>query len=599
MKSARAILLAASIVTVAAAALAACGPARHEDAASFIARAESEWLEAWIEAERTAWVRANFITMDTTLIAAEGERTKIETEARLAREAARFSGSAMPADVARKIMILRTLPRLPGPSDATATAELAHITTAMKSTYGSGRYCREDGQCLELEEMENILADSRDPDELLEIWTGWRTVSPAMRGDFERYVELANRGAEELGFADLGQLWRSTYDMEPDAFAADLDRIWGQVRPLYEALHCHVRARLGERYGEEVVPPEGPIPAHLLGNMWAQDWTNIEDLVMAGDADPGYDLTELLEQREVDAVEMVRIGERFFTSLGFEPLPDTFWKRSLFEKPPDREVVCHASAWDIDMVEDLRLKMCIEVEEDDFITVHHELGHNYYDWAYSPLDPLFRYSANGAFHEAVGDTLALSITPHYLMQIGFLDNPPEGDVVAMLLHRALDKIAFLPFGLLMDRYRWGVFSGEIAADSYNAAWWELRERYQGVRPPVERTEQQFDPGAKYHIANNVPYTRYFLATVLQYQFHRALCEAAGFEGPLHQCSIYGNAETGRRLREMLEMGRSRPWPDALEVLTGQREVDATALVDYFAPLVEWLDEQNEGLSCGW
>jgi peptidyl-dipeptidase A len=590
------VVIAAGLMTVV---IGSCAVSGGESASEFVERAEAELMERWIAAERAAWVRANFITDDTTQIAAEEEELKIEAEARLAREAARYLELSTSDDVARKLMILRTSPRLPGPADADKTSDLARITTAMKSAYGSGRYCPEGGECLELEDMENILAAERDPDELLEMWTGWRTISVPMRGDFERYVELANEGARELGFDDLGSLWRSAYDMEPDAFAADLDRIWNQVKPLYDALHCFVRARLADQYGEQLVPLDAPIPAHLLGNMWAQEWGHIDDMVLPGDADPGYDLTELLEQRGVDAVEMVRIGERFFDSLGFEALPETFWERSLFVKPQDRDVVCHASAWDIDWEQDLRLKMCIEIEEEVFVTVHHELGHNYYQRAYSHLDPLFRESANGGFHEAVGDTLALSITPNYLIQLGFLDSDPQGDVVAMLLKRALDKIAFLPFGLVMDRYRWQVFSGETAAESYNADWWQLREHYQGVRAPVARSEQDFDPGAKYHIANNVPYTRYFLAAVLQYQFHRSLCEATGFSGPLHECSIYGDAEAGRRLGEMLEMGRSRPWPDALEALTGQREVDATAIIDYFEPLMQWLEEQNRDRSCGW
>jgi peptidyl-dipeptidase A len=580
----------------------ACAPDRPpsaEDATVFLEGAEGEVLDAWIRAERAAWVRANFITEDTTLIAAAAEEGKIEVESRLAREAAEFANLELPDEQSRKLLILRTMSNLPAPADPDKTAELARITTSLKSAYGAGKYCREDGECLELEEMENILIDSRDPIELLDVWEGWRTVSVPMRQDFERYVQISNEGARQLGFADLGELWRSKYDMTPDEFGADVDRIWGQVKPLYDQLHCYVRSRLANRYGEELVPLDEPIPAHLLGNMWAQDWQHIADLVMPGDADPGYDLTALLQARDVDALEMVRIGERFFSSLGFDELPETFWERSLFIKPQDRDVVCHASAWDIDWVDDLRLKMCIEINSEDFITVHHELGHNYYQRAYNRLDPLFRESANDGFHEAVGDTLALSITPHYLVELGFLDSLPKGDVVAMQLKLALEKIGFLPFGLLMDQYRWKVFSGEISPEEYNAAWWELRERYQGVAAPMERSEEFFDPGAKYHIANNVPYTRYYLAQILQFQFHRSLCEAAGFDGPLHECSIYGSSEAGRRLEEMLAMGRSRPWQDALEALTGQREVDATAIIDYFAPLMEWLEAQNQDRACGW
>jgi peptidyl-dipeptidase A len=598
--SARLVFSAAAVILVVP--LVACdlhGSPSAADAISFLDRAEEEALDAWISAERAAWVRANFITVDTTLIAASAEEEKIEVESRLAREAARYADSDLPGEEARKLLILRTMTNLPAPADPDKTAELAGITTSLKSAYGAGKYCPEGDDCLELEEMENILIESRDPDELLDVWQGWRTVSVPMRQDFERYVEIANEGARELGFADLGALWRSKYDMTPDEFAADVDRIWDQVKPLYDQLHCYVRARLSERYGDDAVPLDGPIPAHLLGNMWAQDWQHVADIVLPGDADPGYDLTALLEARDLDAVDMVVIGERFFSSLGFEELPETFWQRSLFTKPQDRDVVCHASAWDIDWVDDLRLKMCIEIDAEDFTVVHHELGHNYYQRAYNHLDPLFRESANDGFHEAMGDTLALSITPRYLVQLGFLEVEPEGDVVAMQLKRALEKIAFLPFGLLMDHYRWKVFSGEISPDEYNAAWWELRERYQGVAPPVVRSEEFFDPGAKYHIANNVPYTRYYLAAVLQFQFFRALCNEAGFDGPLHECSIYGSTEAGQRLGEMLAMGRSRPWQDALEELTGQREVDATAIIDYFAPLMAWLEEQNEGRSCGW
>jgi peptidyl-dipeptidase A len=417
---------------------------------------------------------------------------------------------------------------------------------------------------------------------------------------YERFAELGNEGARQLGFADLGELWRSNYDMTPAEFAAEVDRLWEQVRPLYESLHCHVRAKLAETYGSDLVPADQPIPAHLLGNMWSQSWGYVYDLVGPGESDTGYDLTDLLKTNGIDEVEMVRYGERFFTSLGFEALPETFWDRSLFTKPQDREVVCHASAWDLDQVDDLRIKMCIQINDEDFTTIHHELGHNFYQRAYNEKSPLHRNSANDGFHEGIGDTIALSVTPEYLVQIGLLDKAPDpGGDLGLLMRMALEKVAFLPFGLLVDQYRWKVFSGEIPPERYNAGWWELRTKYQGIRPPVERSEADFDPGAKYHIPANTPYTRYFLAHILQFQFQRALCEIAGVEGPVHRCSIYGNEQAGERLIQMLEMGSSRPWPDALEALTGQREMDATAILDYFAPLQAWLDEQNEGRTCGW
>jgi peptidyl-dipeptidase A len=421
-----------------------------------------------------------------------------------------------------------------------------------------------------------------------------------MRKDFVRYVELANKGARELGFQDNGAMWRSKYDMRPDEFAQELERLWEQVRPLYVALHAYVRNKLREKYGDAVVPAHGPIPAHLLGNLWAQEWGNIYPLVAPRNSDPGYDLTEILKSRKTDTKQMVRYGEHFFTSLGFQPLPETFWQRSLFLKPQDRDVVCHASAWDVDFVNDLRVKMCIDITGEYFTTIHHELGHNFYQRAYNPQPFLFRDSANDGFHEAVGDTIALSVTPEYLVQIGLLDKTPEPSKdIGLLLNKALDKIAFLPFGLLIDQWRWRVFSGQIPQDKYNQTWWELKLKYQGVAPPADRSEEDFDPGAKYHVAANVPYMRYFLADILQFQFHRALAQAAGCKGALHRCSIYGNKEAGKRLNAMLEMGLSRPWPDALEAITGQRQMDATAIRDYFAPLEHWLNEQNQGRPVGW
>jgi peptidyl-dipeptidase A len=414
-----------------------------------------------------------------------------------------------------------------------------------------------------------------------------------MRQPYQRFVALGNEGARTLGFADLGAFWRAGYDMPPDAFAAEVDRLWQQVEPLYALLHAHVRRKLGEHYGPTVVPPTGLIPAHLLGNMWAQQWGSIYDLVGPPRQGAAYDLTALLRQHRVDARGMVRYGEQFFTSLGFAPLPPTFWERSLFVRPVDRDVACHASAWNVDSGDDLRIRMCIDVNGDDFVVVLHELGHNFYQRASSAQPFLYRAGANDGFHEAIGDAIGLSVTPAYLQRVGLLDQDPGGaGDLEFLMRTALDKVAFLPFGLLVDQWRWQVFSGQIPPDRYNAAWWDLRERYQGVSAPVARTEADFDPGAKYHVPGNTPYTRYFLAHILQFQFHRAMCRAAGHTGPLHTCSIYGNTEVGARLARMLQMGQSRPWPDALEALTGEREMDASAMLDYFAPLRVWLEQEN-------
>ncbi len=571
------------------------------DAAAFVRDAERRLEELGQYSERVAWVYSTHITDDTALLAAKASENMTAAQVELAGQAAMFSKvEGLDADTERKLNMLRSGITVPAPSDPEKIAEQAKIGAELSGMYGKGKYCPSEGECLGLSELEAVIDNSRDPAELLEAWNGWRTVSPPMKPLYARQVELANEGAQELGFEDLGTMWRSGYDMPPSEFPGELDRLWGQVKPLYDALHCHVRARLNEEYGDEVVSSDGLIPAHVLGNMWAQSWDNIYDLVGPEESDAGYDLTAILNEDGFDAVSMVKTGEAFFTSLGFEPLPETFWTRSQFVKPRDREVVCHASAWDVDEKEDLRIKMCIDVNGEDFRTIHHELGHNFYQRAYNQKSYLYRSSANDGFHEAVGDTLSLSITPDYLQQIDLLEEVPDasGDV-GLLMKTALEKVAFLPFGLLVDQWRWKVFAGEVSPEGYNDLWWQLRADYQGIGAPNERPADAFDPGAKYHVPGNTPYTRYFLAHILQFQFFKALCDISGHEGPVHRCSFYGSEEAGQRLNAMLEMGREKPWPDALEALTGTREMDATAVLDYFAPLQEWLDEQNASRQCGW
>jgi len=572
-----------------------------ESAVNFVTQSEQQLSELGQEAERMAWVYSNFITVDTEKLAANANKKFTAKQVELAIEAAAYNDVAgVDAGTRRKLDILRSGIVIPAPSDAAKTAEQSEIGAKMGGMYGKGEYCYANGECLDLGHLSDIMAESRDPAALLEAWDGWRKVSPPMKDLYARQVELANEGATELGFADLGTMWRSAYDMPPAEFPGELDRLWGEVKPLYEALHCHVRAKLGEQYGTDLVPQNGPIPAHLLGNMWAQDWSNIYPLVSPPETGSSYDLSAILKEKDFNAISMVETGEAFFSSLGFEELPDTFWERSLFVKPQDRDVVCHASAWDVDEKDDLRIKMCIKVNAEDFNTIHHELGHNYYQRAYNQESYLYRTSANDGFHEAVGDTIALSITPEYLQKIGLIENVPDasGDL-ALLMKRALEGIAFLPFGLMVDQWRWQVFAGEAGPEGYNDLWWQLREKYQGVKSPNERPADAFDPGAKYHVPGNTPYTRYFLARILQFQFHRSLCEIAGDKGPVHRCSIYGNKEAGERLNAMLEMGRREAWPVELEALTGQQEMDATAILDYFAPLQAWLDEQNADRQCGW
>jgi peptidyl-dipeptidase A len=577
------------------------------EARAFLDRAQSKLLELTVQDQRADWVKSTFITYDSEILAAKADEDQIAATMQLAKESTRFSHLKMPEDMARQFKLLRLSLTLAAPSNQKEAQELTQIASRMEGIYGSGKYCpggaagsaSAGGECLDLDQLSDILRTSTDSQKLLDAWRGWRTISPPMRPLFQKYVELGNKGARELGFDDMGAMWRSKYDLPPDAFTAEMDRLWEQVKPLYLSLHAYVRWKLREKYGD-VVPAGGAIPAHLVGNMWAQDWENIYPLLAPKDADPGYDLTAILKGRGTQPVDMVKYGERFFTSLGFAPLPKTFWERSLIAKPRDREVVCHASAWDIDFVEDLRIKACIEINAEDFTVVHHELGHNFYQRAYDQQPYLFRDSANDGFHEAIGDTIALSVTPEYLKRIGLLPTVPDSSKdIGLLLRKALEKVAFLPFGLMIDKWRWQVFSGQIPPEKYNESWWKLALQYQGVAPPVSRSEADFDPGAKYHVPANTPYARYFLADILQFQFHRALAKVAGCTSPLNRCSIYGSQAAGDRLNAMLAMGTSQPWPKELAALTGQEQMDATAILDYFAPLKKWLDQQNQGKPVGW
>ncbi len=575
-----------------------------EDAKAFLIKAEKQLAEMGKELSHASWLASTYINYDSQIVEATASQRFIDLSVQLASQAAQFNALDLEAVDRRKMELLKQVLVFPAPQNSAKSKELAEIGSKMSAMYGSGEYCRtmSDGKeaCFSGDKLENIMSTSRNPDELKEVWEGWRKISPPMKPLYQRQVEIGNQGASELGYDNLSIFWRSKYDMDPDAFANDADAQWNKVKPFYDALHCHVRAKLNEHYGNDVVPAKGPIPAHVLGNQWAQQWGNIYDLVQPENTDLGYNLDELVKENITDEISMVKVAEGFFTSLGFEPLPNTFYERSMFVEPVDHKAVCHASAWNLDGKDDLRIKMCIDKTAEDFETIHHELGHNFYQRAYNNQPVLFQGSANDGFHEATGDTISLSVTPKYLVDIGWLEKEPgaDGDL-GYLMKMALDKIAFLPWGLLVDKWRWQVFNGEVQPESYNAAWWKLREEYQGVIAPVTRSEADFDPGAKYHIPGNTPYMRYFLAFIQQFQFHRALCETAGHEGPLHRCSIYGNKEAGAKLNAMLAMGASRPWQEAMEEITGQSELDASAILDYFQPLKSWLEEQNQSRSCGW
>jgi peptidyl-dipeptidase A len=596
-----------------AVALAAATPAWAQDAypqtadgaAKFVAAAEKDLADFSVDNNRTNWVNYTNITEDTDALAAKSNGDLTEKQVKYAVEAAKFAQvPGLDADVSRKLGILRQGIVLPAPNTPGAAAELSDITTRLSSAYGKGKGTL-DGKPINGSDIEAEMGDLKhSPAEFAEMWTSWHdTVGAPMKPDYVKMVGIANQGAKELGYADVGAMWRSGYDMTPEQFAAETQRLWEETKPLYLALHTYVRRKLNEKYGDAVQPRTGPIRADLLGNMWAQEWGNIYPLVApAGAGDLGYDVGDLLKAQNKTPLDMVKTGEGFYSSLGFDPLPGTFWTRSMITKPADREVICHASAWDIDNKDDIRIKMCTKVNADDFTTIHHELGHNYYQRAYNKLPFLYLNGANDGFHEAIGDFIALSITPQYLVQIGLLDKarvPTPDKDIGLLLRQAMDKVAFLPFGLMIDRYRWGIFDGTIKPADYNKAWNAMRLEYQGITPPGQRSADGFDAGAKFHIPGNTPYTRYFLARILQFQFYQAACRQAGWKGPLHRCSFYGNKTVGANLGKMLAMGQSKPWPEALKAFTGSSQMSAKPMLDYFAPLKTWLDAQNKGQTSGW
>ncbi len=572
------------------------------DAQAFMDRVEAELLDLSIDSSRAAWIQETYITYDSEMLSAKQNERLIGRVTALIAESKQFDGLKLPPELARKFELLRLQLDMPAPEDPKLRSELTQVAASLDGSYGQGKYCPggDKTKCLGQDGVEIRMAETRDPKVLEDTWVGWHAIGAPMKDRYARMVELSNQGARELGYADTGVLWRSKYDMTPEQFSAEQERLWKQVEPLYLELHTYVRKRLVQKYGTAAERPDGMIPADLLGNIWAQEWGNVYDIVAPAAATPTYNLSQVLADRHTDAKGMVRYGEGFFKSLGFEPLPDTFWERSMLTRPADRDVICHASAWDIDTQKDVRLKVCLHPTADDFTTVHHELGQNTTAWRIGSSRVMFRNGANDGFHEAIGDTIALSITPEYLKTLGLIQTvPPASADIPLLLRTALDKIAFLPFGLLIDKWRWEVFSGQVKPADYNKAWWALREQYQGVAPPVDRTEADFDPGAKAHIPGNTPYARYFLARVYQFQFYRAMCRAAGYTGPLNRCSFYGSKAAGEKLNSMLELGQSKPWPEALKTMTGEDRADASAMVEYFQPLLDWLKEQNKGETPGW
>ncbi|XP_023569866.1 angiotensin-converting enzyme-like protein Ace3 isoform X2 [Octodon degus] len=475
----------------------------------------------------------------------------------------------------------------------------------METTYSLAQVCLDEGPCMPLEpDLEEIMATSRDQKELLWAWEGWRdAVGRQLRPIFWHYVQLSNKAAQLNGYKDMGALWRSKY--ESDTLEQDLEQLYQELQPLYLNLHAYVRRALYRYYGPELINLRGPIPAHLLGNMWAQSWDKILDLVLPFPKKPPKDITKIMKSQHWKPEKMFEEADKLLTSLGLLPAPPNFWRKSMLEKPTDgREVECHTSAWDFYTGNDFRIKKCTEVTLEDLLSIFHQMGHIQYFMQYQNLSLIFHEGANPAFEEAVGSVIALSASSQkHLFSTGLisLQRQDSEEEINFLMGIALEKIAFIPFSYLVDVFRWKVFDGTIIKDIYNQEWWNLRLMHQGLCPPVPRTEDDFDPGAKFHVSANVPYMRYFLSLVLQFQFHEALCNASGHVGPLHQCDISNSKVAGKILGGALKLGSSKPWPEVLKELTGQSNVSTNALKAYFKPLLNWLVAENvrQGEILGW
>ncbi|XP_022084569.1 angiotensin-converting enzyme-like isoform X2 [Acanthaster planci] len=568
-----------------------------------------QWLEeynvmamaAYYENTVAAWTYQTDIT-DAHEQAMIDSNVKVAAFAKEARtNASRYDMTNFSYDTKRQLTKLKTIGDA-ALEDQAKLEELNNVLASMESRYSKGKVPKADGEYLSLEPgLTRIMATSRDYGELNWAWQGWRAaVGPSAKEDYQRYVALKNEAAAANGFSNCGDYWKSWYEV--DDFTDQVENLYQQLSPLYNNLHAYVRRKLYNLYGADYINLKGPIPAHILGNMWSQSWLNILDLMLPFENAPSVDITPVLVREGYNAKRMFEVSDEFFESLGLIKMPPEFWAESMIERPTDREVVCHASAWDFYNQIDFRIKQCTDITMDDFITIHHEMGHIEYYLQYKHLPVLYRGGANPGFHEAVGDTLALSVsTPKHLHAVGLLDEVEDNKEADLnfLMSMALDKIAFLPFGYLMDKWRWAVFDGTITPENFNAEWWKLRTQYQGIVPPTPRSEANFDPAAKYHIPSDTPYIRYFVSLILQFQFHKAMCDAAGHTGALLKCDVYNSTDAGKLLGDMLQMGESREWPEALEKITGGRNMSAEPLLDYFEPLVTWLEEQNAGETLGW
>ena len=572
------------------------------EALAFLTRAEQEIAQADEANQRARWVNQTYLTEDTTWLSARANESFTALQMRLSREAAAFKGPKLAPTTLRRLSLLTLAIRSPSPPDAGEGREWADVQAGLVSDYNRHYVADGERRLGSYGEVRRAMETTDDPAALQQLWVKWHAVGQGLEPAYQRFVELSRVGAKSLGFADVGEIWRAAYDMPPDAMAGDVERLWADIKPLYVQLHCYTRAKLAAAYGTGVQPSDGPIRIELTRNPMGMYWVGAYDRIATDFPAPSYDLDTILESRRPTGRAMAEYADRFWTSMGLPAMPASFWAQSMFDKPRDREVVCPGSVSIVHGPDDVRLKMCAGANAVDFTTVHHEVGHAVYALAYRDQPYLFRASANDAFHEAVADLGALSITPSYLQRIGLIDSsqaPGSDQDLGLLMRMALQRVTFMPFSVIVDKWRWKVFSGQIPPERYDGAWWDLVARYQGLSPMETRREGSFDIASLPHVTSNVSYIRYFYAYLLEFQLFKAACDSAGWKGPLHRCTLYGDQLAGSHLKTMLAMGASRPWQDALAVGAGTAQVSADGMLAYFRPLREFLERENAGRQCGW
>jgi len=565
------------------------------EAQAFIEEYTAEWLKLY-KAEGEAQWAAN-----TRIV--EGDDT-IEEEANRASEAmAAFSGSVETIEKTRAFLerkdrldplqvkqleaILYQAANSPQTAPDLVKRRIAAETEQNSKLFGFDFTI--DGKSVSTNEIDDLLEDSNDLDARLNAWRASKEVGKVLKGGLAELVSLRNQTVQALGYDNYFHYQVSDYGMTVDEMMALNRQLVEDLRPLYRELHTWARYEFAKRYGVDEVPDL--LPAHWLPNRWAQDWSSMVTV-------EGLDIDGALADKEPEW--LVKQAERFYRSLGFGELPASFWeKSSLYPLPPDANYKknTHASAWHIDLQDDVRCLMSVVPSARWYETTHHELGHIYYYISYTNPDvpPLLREGANRAFHEGVGSLLGMaSMQKPFMAGLGLVDPDAETDQIKALLKEALNTVVFIPFSAgTMTHFERDLYAGGLTKDEFNKRWWAHVRSFQGVAPPQPRGEDYCDAATKTHIINDAAqYYDYALSYVILHQLHDHIAKNILDQDP-RQTNYYGSKDVGKFLYDILKLGGSEDWRKVMRDRLGQ-ELSAKPMLDYFEPLLAWLQERNQG-----